>query len=180
MVPGSVSAQPISNQEIIFIAISKKIHSEGDRFANQQNYALVLDLATNDALQSLQSILTAAGVGLTTNFSESDQLKILVKTDNRLTRINRNEYERNIQGTVGITIVELDGLIKDSITFHISEVDTILRTERPFMVSDWQPSHFNEIGSRRFYSRVQRFVEPILITSAVATTVYLLYNIRSQ
>jgi hypothetical protein len=177
---GSLVAQPLSNQEVIFHEIASKISSEGDRFINQGSHALVLDKATVDALQALQSSLIATGMNLTSNFENSSQLKVQVNSENRLTRINRNYYERSIQGTVGLTISESNGLIKDSITFRISETDTIHISNRFILESDWEPSHFSEIGSRRFYSRIQKFVEPVLITSAVATTVYLLYNIRSQ
>jgi uncharacterized phage protein gp47/JayE len=177
---GLIHAQPTSNQDIILKAISEKIESEGSRFANQITYALVLDEATSDALQALQTELLSAGLKLTTEFNGTYRFRVQVSTQNMLVRINQNHFTRELNGAVGITITNVDGLIIDSMTFNINASDTISRNHVNAVQTEWSPSKFSEISSRRFYARIQRFVEPVLITSAVATTVYLLYNIRSQ
>lgn len=176
----TIDAQPLSNQAVIFNSIANYIESEPDRFKSPNNYALVLDGATLSSLQSLQTVLTSAGINLTTDFNDAYQFRVLVSSQNRLIRLNKNDYSREIKGSVGITITNSGGLILDSVTFSFHAVDTIPSGYINQVQSDWGPSQFSEITSRRFYSRIQRFVEPVLITSAVATTVYLLYNIRSQ
>jgi hypothetical protein len=175
-----IEAQPLSNQSIIIKSISTFIDSEPNRFSSQHIYALVLDGATSSALQLLQTELTSAGINLTTNFDDVYLFRVQVTSQNQLIRLNKHDYSRVIKGDIGITITNNDGLIIDSVTFNINEVDTILSKHIDDVQSDWGPSQFSEITSRRFYARIQRFIEPVLITSAVATTVYLLYNIRSQ
>lgn len=176
----TIVAQPLSNQAVIFNSITNYIESDPDRFKSPNYYALVLDGATSSSLQSLQTVLSSAGINLTTDFNDSHQFRVLVSSQNRLIRLNKKDYSREIKGSVGITITNSGGLILDSVSFNFHALDTIPSGYINQVQSDWGPTQFSEITSRRFYSRIQRFVEPVLITSAVATTVYLLYNIRSQ
>lgn len=172
--------QSSSNQAVIFNAIAEHIRASINDFPEGRTYAVSLDHATPQSLQQIQTVLLGTGLPLSTNFENSLLIKIQVVSSNRLIHQKRNLYQRNISADAGITVSDSEGNILKSMSFEIDYTDELTDNGLQGLESDWMPSRFSERRSRRLFARIQRYVEPIVITSAVATTVYLLYNIRSQ
>lgn len=92
----------------------------------------------------------------------------------------RSGSSRRVDGTIGITLSRRDGSVTAAHSERIDDRHPV--TARPSDLDDgsWPMAAFASIddGGRR--RGLKRLLEPALIVSAVAITVYLLFNVRSQ
>ena len=177
-----VSAQQliISNQDVIVHVISEHLQTEIPPNLVKDIVAIRLPDATDQSLQSFQTMLFKTGLNVSSSYSNTKDITFVFNLINDLTRLTRNEYKRHLKGTIGVNIVSTEGVIIWSTIIEVDHLDVISKSEIDTMTSDWKPSEFNTIEHLRKRLRFLKLVEPVIISSAVITTAYLLYNVRSN
>lgn len=177
-----VSAQQliISNQDVIVHVISEHLQTEIPPNLVKDTLAIRLPDATDQSLQAFQTMLFKTGLNVSSSYSNTKDITFVFNLINDLTRLTRNEYKRHLKGTIGVNIVSTEGVIIWSTIIEVDHLDVISKSEIDTMTSDWKPSEFNTIEHRRKRLRFLKLVEPVIISSAVITTAYLLYNVRSN
>ncbi len=177
-----VSAQQliISNQDVIVHVISEHLQTEIPPNLVKDTLAIRLPDATDQSLQAFQTMLFKTGLNVSSSYSNTKDITFVFNLINDLTRLTRNEYKRHLKGTIGVNIVSTEGVIIWSTIIEVDHLDVIGKSEIDTMTSDWKPSEFNTIEHRRKRLRFLKLVEPVIISSAVITTAYLLYNVRSN
>ena len=177
-----VSAQQliISNQDVIVHVISEHLQTEIPPNLVKDIVAIRLHDATDQSLQAFQTMLFKTGLNVSSSYSNTKDITFVFNLINDLTRLTRNEYKRHLKGTIGVNIVSTEGVIIWSTIIEVDHLDVISKSEIYTMTSDWKPSEFNTIEHRRKRLRFLKLVEPVIISSAVITTAYLLYNVRSN
>lgn len=177
-----VSAQQliISNQDVIVHVISEHLQTEIPPNLVKDTVAIRLPDATDQSLQAFQTMLFKTGLNVSSSYSNTKDITFVFNLINDLTRLTRNEYKRHLKGTIGVNIVSTEGVIIWSTIIEVDHLDVISKSEIDTMTSDWKPSEFNTIEHRRKRLRFLKLVEPVIISSAVITTAYLLYNVRSN
>ncbi len=177
-----VSAQQliISNQDVIVHVISEHLQTEIPPNLVKDIVAIRLPDATDQSLQAFQTMLFKTGLNVSSSYSNTKDITFVFNLINDLTRLTRNEYKRHLKGTIGVNIVSTEGVIIWSTIIEVDHLDVISKSEIDTMTSDWKPSEFNTIEHRRKRLRFLKLVEPVIISSAVITTAYLLYNVRSN
>ena len=177
-----VSAQQliISNQDVIVHVISEHLQTEIPPNLVKDIVAIRLPDATDQSLQAFQTMLFKTGLNVSSSYSNTKDITFVFNLINDLTRLTRNEYKRHLKGTIGVNIVSTEGVIIWSTIIEVDHLDVISKSEIDTMTSDWKPSEFNTIEHLRKRLRFLKLVEPVIISSAVITTAYLLYNVRSN
>lgn len=165
-----------TNQDILFDLISQYL----DKNPIQENrYWIQLELGTAQSLVSLQSLLIDAGYQLTTDPDGGLSMIIRFFPDIELRRLSRSSWNRIIQGTATLTIVDQSEIVLSEV-LDLQFSDYIDKQQIKLIETDFNPTRIDRFTDHRPWLRSLRIAEPVLITAAIGTTVYLLYNIRSQ
>ncbi|HAC16548.1 MAG TPA: hypothetical protein DCE78_11480, partial [Bacteroidetes bacterium] len=168
------------NQDVILKAISEHLQRELPSSIKNDTVAIRLPDATDQSLQAFQRVLFETGPVVTSSYSNTKNISFVFNLHNELLRTSKNEYNRMINGTIGVNIVSVDGVIIWSTIVDVEHADSVPKDRISYLTTDWKPTEFNKIENRRKGLRFLKLVEPVLISSAVVTTAYLLYNIRSN
>lgn len=178
--PASVAAQD-SNQQLIlnsFIALSEGFISV------ENTYSVKIEPVNSDALVQLTDLLVQSfpHVQFTRNPEvATHELIFLAEVENTLSRLNKKDYERSISGTVSLQVVELESeLFVHTQRQQLNHQDVLNLHQIEYIDSPWYPARIHLESDERKYSFLRRVLEPLAVTSAVLTTVYLLYNVRSS
>lgn len=176
-----IACSQTSNQRLILDAILAEMMALID-----QDDTIFIELipSNEQARLELETLyLAQSNAPLLATKAEHSSITIRVSIDanNQLIMSGNGLYTRFLNGLLTIQHINSSTqLLLQSNQFSFKYEDTI-DVENPFdLASSWYPAFFHEQVDDRPASWVRRVLEPVLITSAVATTVYLLYNIRSQ
>ena len=170
----------LNNQTIIFNETISHVTTHFPDSLKQRSYSLRFNDATEQSLGQLRAMLFSNGISLSTNYSDSPSLQFTISTDNSLIRRSKSEWNRQISAIIAIQAIDTNGIILWVDQFNLQYSDTIQSRNVPDLVTDWSPTRFRTEQTRRPAFSALRFIEPVLISTAVATTIYLLYNVRSQ
>ncbi len=108
---------------------------------------------------------------------------ITINVDTRLTyrfKGGRNESTRIVAGNIGITLTQSDGSI---IATHLRQInESHVVTAKPVDLDDgiWPMVQFANIEDGGRKKGIKRIMEPALIVTSAAVTIFLLFNVRSQ
>jgi hypothetical protein len=93
---------------------------------------------------------------------------------------SKGESIRHVNGTIGIALTRKDGSVVATHVEHVSEMQSIKAKASDLDDGVWPMVAFASIenGGRR--KNIKRLMEPTLIVTAAAVTVFLLFNVRSQ
>jgi hypothetical protein len=174
------SAKMPSNQTMLIHEMVESFKESSFDALLTDTFALRLVNATPSSYAELTHILKQRGFHLNDRFETYPVMTIEFFANNELIAINRKESERKLNANVSLTITDPDGNITSTKYFTIAVSDVIPAKSQASFESDWPPSKFNSIRQRGIISRFRKYGEPIILTAAIGTTVYLLYNIRSQ
>lgn len=180
MAQSTQTANTSNNQTVL---LQKMVESLSDSSFNEilaDTFALRLVNATPSSYAELTHILNNDGFYLNNRFDTYPVLSIEYFTNNELIAINRKQSERKLNANVSITITDPDGNIRITKYFTIVITDEIPTKSYGSFESDWPPSKFDTLKQRGIINHFRKYGEPIILTAAIGTTVYLLYNIRSQ
>lgn len=175
-----VHAQP--NIELLFEQIL--LHPDVNELLTnlETPVAVRLQDATPEALLLIQHYLNQRNVRVTTVYQNSSVLDFTFVSNNSLTRDTRKNYLRELNVHIGVSVIDADGEISDIRLLSVTHQDIITSQQIADFDSPWKPASFGTIVTQR--SRTSRFlrqyIEPIAISSAIGTTIYLLYNVRSR
>jgi hypothetical protein len=170
----------ISNQTVLVERITSKIVSNID---SSNTIFLVLNPSNEQALFEIQTVLIRdfnMQVAITEEAS-TQIVRVHIDSENHLTRTSKNTYKRLIQAKITIQAIDVNNeILKNSAQSELSYQDEFKLNDPYKLASGWYAARFHEFSDQSNKAWLRRFVEPIVITSAVATAVYLLYNVRSQ
>jgi hypothetical protein len=169
-----------SNQQVIMEFITESITLEIPDSLKSRPYSIILPGATDQSLEALRAALFSKDFSITSNYTNSDQLRFVFDLNNKLYRQDRRSYKRYIGGTITTSIYSEEGLLLWSKTFLIDASDRVPTYMTSAVSTDWSIASFDTVEHRRSSRRVLRYVEPVLISGAVATTIYLLFSVRTQ
>ncbi|MCH8496418.1 MAG: hypothetical protein LAT57_12415 [Balneolales bacterium] len=142
---------------------------------------LVLKPSNSNAETQMSHLLTKAGYRLSTRPDTTlPQLEINFDSENLIRKHRRNEYSRTLNSSVTVFLVGTSQQIEQSVRFDIYKEDRFQTDNYEILASGWYPARFHEEIDASFLARFKRYGEPVLIASAIATSIYLLYNVRSQ
>jgi hypothetical protein len=178
--PVGAQQSVISNQDVILHVISEHLQTEIPPDLVKDTVAIRLPDATDQSLQAFQNMLFKTGLNVSSSYSNTKNITFVFNLMNELIRSTKSEYNRHLKGTIGVNIVSTEGVIIWSTIIDIDHLDLITKSEIDNMTTDWKPSGFVKIENRRRGLRFLKLVEPVIISSAVITTAYLLYNVRSN
>ena len=142
---------------------------------------LTLKPSNSIAETHIHHLLTKAGYRLSTRADTTlPQLEINFDSENTIRKHRRNQYTRSLNSSVTIFLIEDSQEIKQSVRFDITIQDRFESDDFELLASGWYPARFHDVTDTSLRARFKRYGEPVLITSAIATSIYLLYNVRSQ
>lgn len=98
----------------------------------------------------------------------------------RFTSTGKSMGIRNVDGTIGITLTQRDGSVMAT---HLAEVrvsESVTSNAADLDDGLWPMVTFVNIEDSRRRRGIKRILEPALLISTVAVTVFLLFNVRSQ
>ncbi|MCC5925322.1 MAG: hypothetical protein JJU41_02065 [Bacteroidetes bacterium] len=138
--------------------------------------------ANEPVILGLQSALLKNNITITDNKETANQLvRVYVESDNLLSTISRNTHERSLSADIIVQIVDPSTrFVLSTARSNFSYTDIVHLSDPYILASSWYATHFHNYQDISSRSWIRRFVEPVLIISTVATTAYLLYNVRSQ
>lgn len=169
-----------SNQTILIEFIAELIN---EHIEPGENFFLELHPTNQFALLELQSKLNdKRAYEITTSKDAAKQiLTITVDAENTLTTKSSNQNQRKLLAQISVQLVQIDNSILHlSVMKGYAYEDTIRDHNPDLLASGWYPARFHEMIDESRMSRWKRYFEPVIVTTAVATTVYLIYNVRSQ
>lgn len=171
----------LDNQSILFETfITSMLDSELNP-TEIPTVRLVLNPSNSNAEIQLRYLLTKAGYQLSTHAdTTSPQLEINFDSENLIQKHRRNQYTRTISSSVTVFLIGSSHDIEQSVRFGIFNEERFESGDVKSLSSGWYPARFHEEKDSSIRSRFKRYGEPLLITSAIATSIYLLYNVRSQ
>lgn len=170
----------MSNQKILLDMISELAETKAPDSVRLSTFAVYLPEATDQSLEALRSNLFESGFKITREYSNVNQFRVVIDTNNELIRIGRTSYSRSITGSVTISVYDSSDILIWSESKIIDYEDEIERSSINILTTDWTLSNFDKIEHRRNDRKILRWIQPVIITGAVATTVALLFSVRSQ
>lgn len=178
----SVAQSPsvLTNQQVLLDAISELAKNAAPESVKSNSYAVYLPEATDQSLEALRSNLYESGFRITRDYSNSNQFRVVIDSHNELIRIGRSSYTRSISGTITISLYDSTEMLIWSESKSIDFKDEVEKSSITGLTTDWTPANFDKIEHRRSDRKILRWVQPVIITGAVATTVALLFSVRSQ
>lgn len=142
--------------------------------------AVYLPEATDQSLEALRTNLYDSGFKITRDYSNVQQFRVVIDTHNELIRIGRSSYSRSISGTISISVYDSTDILIWSDSKTIDFTDVVDKSSINLLTTDWTPVNFDKIEHRRSDRKILRWIQPVIISGAVATTVALLFSVRSQ
>lgn len=180
LAPLLLDAQIKSNQSILLEYVAGSQDNIAFIKAQQAPLALVLLNGEQGAYGELRHLLVSNGIRLTTDYDAGNTLHVDFVIKNSFIKRGRSGGERILEGTVILTIESPSGEILASKRSDIAYKDNPSVSAPSELESVWENSRFHQVTSAGRFGKVRRYLEPVMIIGAVGTTVYLLYNIRSQ
>jgi hypothetical protein len=168
-----------SNQTILIESITEEISRV--IYPSDSTYYVSLEPNNPSATLQLTHNLVNSGFTITSDI-DNYKHRIIIQTagSNELTKIGRNQYQRTLNVEVYLTISDQSGIISFSHHFLIKKSDQFKHSSPEILEGNWQPTKFSEIKQTGFRSFLTKIGQPVIIASAIGTTIYLLYNVRSQ
>jgi hypothetical protein len=111
---------------------------------------------------------------------ETSTLKVDPMLTYRYIGTSKGESIRQVIGTIGITLTRKDGSVVATHVEKISEMQTIKAKASDLDDGVWPMVAFASIENGGRQKNIKRLMEPALIVTAAAVTVFLLFNVRSQ
>jgi hypothetical protein len=173
-------AQQLSNQSVLIATLFADVNFQEILLELPSPVALRLQDATEESLLQFQQALSDRDITLTTIFSQNSVLELSFNVVNTLQRNDKQTYRRDLQGHVGVRVLDSAGNITVVKLIPLAYSDTVPRDTHKTLESAWKPSQFTSSEVNRMQRIVRRYLEPVVISAAIGTTVYLLYNVRSR
>jgi hypothetical protein len=95
-------------------------------------------------------------------------------------KTSRNEGLRAMKGSVSVQLTHPFGALVISDLLEINESQKIRGDITDFEDGLWTMSKFSDIKTSRRSESFKRILEPVLIITSIAVTVFLLFNVRTQ
>jgi len=147
-----------------------------------QGFKLDFAYATPVRLKLIQGLLDLGYrvFEMPTETAEITALSVDPLLTYRYIREGKKESTRSIVGSIGVTLTQRDGSVTATHVSRINERHLVMAKPGELDDGVWQMVSFASIddGGRR--SGLKRVMEPALIITAVAVTIFLLFNVRSQ
>ncbi len=93
---------------------------------------------------------------------------------------SKNEAIRELRANLSIQLSDPKGVIEFSEWIEHSASQVIVNNYQSYQDDLWEMSRFKEVKSRKKSDQFRRVMEPVLILSTIAITVFLLFNVRTQ
>ncbi len=139
-----------------------------------------LDMAVPAGVRSrIHAGLIAGGVRIAADREGYHAIRIQWEPDNLLTEQGNGVSRRVIRSELFFSWVDADREIQKTWQSSFVREDEIPAGLAAQVTGTWPPAafqHTKQSGRRSFFRRI---AEPAVITSAIAVTIYLLYNVRS-
>lgn len=142
--------------------------------------AVYLPEATDQSLEAFRNKLFESGFTVSRDYSNANQLRVVIDGSNELVRTGRSVYSRIVAGTITVSVYDSSDLLLWSDSSNYYYLDEVNKSMIDRLTSDWTVASFDKIEHRRSDRRILRWIQPVVITGAVATTVALLFSVRSQ
>jgi hypothetical protein len=168
-----------SNQSILIEGISKEISNSIQ--TSDLRILISIDPSNPLAVSELTHYLLNSGFNITSTDGESiHRLSIHGTTENTLIQNGVNRYQRILHMDGFITLLDESGTVLISHRFSIYHTDLIKLPDPQILEGAWQLSRFTVKKQSGLRGLINKIGQPVLIASAIGTTIYLLYNVRSQ
>lgn len=169
------------NQKLVTKALVSELIQNLEKYRES---SLSIELIPNNSqvLNQLQTSLYADGFKILRE-SRDTSFRVEIEfnqSNNTLTQISRRNFTRSIDVKADVFVLGADGTILNAFDFQFVYTDTLTKDQIIGLETEWEITTFDYVDKRGFMTTIRRLGEPILITTAVATTIYLLYNVRSQ
>lgn len=172
---------PVStNQQILIDVITELAFNKAPESVKSRAFAVYLPEATDQSLEALRNNLFESGFKITRDYSNAHQFRVVIDSHKELIRIERSYYLRRITGSVTVSVYDSNNILVWSESKFIVFEDKIDSSSINTLTTDWVLSNFDKIEHRRSDRKILRWIQPLIITGAVATTVALLFSVRSQ
>lgn len=142
--------------------------------------AVYLPEATDQSLEELRRKLLESGFTITRDYSNTHQFRVVIATNNELIRTGRAGYKRTISGSITVSIYTPNDQLIWSDATELTYNDLVNSSQIDPLTTDWPLSRFNKVENRRSDRKLLKWIQPLLISGAIATTVVLLFSVRSQ
>ena len=136
-----------------------------------------------NARTTIEDLLLRNGIALVPAANDSAsattiKLEPLVKISFK--KISRSTAERTITGTMSLSLIAPDGTLIEAVNYPVDVTDIVSTDYASLDDGSWSMAGFSDIQTSRRGGKFKRILEPAVIISAVSTTIFLLFNVRSQ
>ncbi|MGH1363939.1 MAG: hypothetical protein ACRBF0_10310 [Calditrichia bacterium] len=105
------------------------------------------------------------------------QVKIVYQAAARSWNLRTSEYSRDVMLTMQLEVVDANGVVQASIPIEEIYADRISRSD----FASLQKSPFSFLrGTKKDSGLIKRWLEPVAMTAATMTVIYLFYSLRSN
>lgn len=178
---GSANAQGVTTNTDHAMRLIAAAADSVLKASNVQGYRLSFDYDYPVRIKLIERLFFM-GHKVYENTTENTEIATL-NVDARLTYRfigDKNESTRTVVGTIGITLTQSDGSITATYVRQIDERHPVMAKPGDLDDGVWPMVSFASIeyGGRR--KVIKRILEPALIVTTAAVTIFLLFNVRSQ
>jgi len=107
----------------------------------------------------------------------SPQVQIVYQAAARSWNLRTSEYSRDVMLTMQLEVVDANGVVQASIPIEETYADRISRSD----LASLQTNPFNFLrGTKKDSGLIKRWLEPVAMTAATMTGIYLFYSLRSN
>ncbi len=179
-ISGAQNPSLTPNQQILLDAVIDLVEKSAPESVKSLPVAVYLPEATDQSLEAIRARLFESGFVISRDYTNSNQFRVVIDSNNQLIRNARSTYVRTINGSITVSVYDSADKLIWSDSSQIVYSDEVDRSKIDLLTSDWERSSFDKIEHRRSDRRILRWIQPVIITGAVATTVALLFSVRSQ
>jgi len=169
-----------TNQQVLVDTISDLVKKTAPNEIKSTPVAVYLPEATDQSLEAFRNKLFEGGFTVSRDYSNANQFRVVIDGNNELVRTGRSIYSRVVSGKVTVSVYDSSDVLLWSVSSDYYYKDEVDKSAIDRLTSDWTISNFDKIEHRRSDRRILRWIQPVIITGAVATTVALLFSVRSQ
>ncbi|MEX0681131.1 MAG: hypothetical protein WD097_07090 [Balneolales bacterium] len=192
--PGKgLQSRPMSGEEILSNAdivadetaqrILEMLDSEGKLRTDDGRYIpqpLILKMnAPATVRERMLSLLMDHGIRIADESTHHHSLQIEWEPDNVIVRKRGALSKRTLYSEIVFSWFDTSREMQKTWKVSFEREEEIPAEKVSDIAGTWNPAAFHREKSSRRFSVINRIAEPMLITGAIAVTIYLLYNVRS-
>ncbi|MDI6400917.1 hypothetical protein QLX67_02835 [Balneolaceae bacterium ANBcel3] len=179
----SADGPPATNEEMIASATGEaliKMLSEYDDALKEQPALVYLNMDAPAGVRTrITALLMDHGVRVAATGEDVATIRIEWETSHRLLKRSGKPHQRELHTRAFFSLMSAENEIAAATEAVFTHSDELSKADVEHVQGNWPHSRFHQTEESKRRSLIKKMAEPVLIIGAAATTIYLLYNVRS-